>query len=179
MQFITFTNSKDSRAILDKWISQCIDWCYARYEDGKFGDQKYLDKWPDEYHNVHVLEHRGGGIAPWNVGQYKFINEKGKIRGKGSERDNEFEVVFFHFHFVKILSDGYTDLGWNRLPENVINLFYKPYIQEIIVREKFLEKRYPEYKMTLFTGKPHGIKEFLKYFYKRTTKFNLIKLYPY
>ncbi len=179
VQFITFTNSKDSRIILDKWIGQCIDWCYARFEDGKFGDQKYLDKWPEEYYNVHILEHQGGGIAPWNAGQYKFIKEKGKIRGKGSEKDNDFEVVFFHFHFVKILPDGYTDLGWNRLPENVINLFYKPYIQEIIVREKFLEKRYPEYKMTLLSGKPHGTKEFLKYYYKRTTKFNFIKLYPY
>lgn len=176
VQFITFTNAKDSRDILKKWISQCIDWCYARYEANKFGDQKYLDNWPDEYKNIHILEHPGGGIAPWNAGQYKFIKDDGKILVIGSAGKNKFEVIFFHFHNVKILSDGNADLGWNRLQKNVVDLFYLPYIQKMNKKERFLEGSYPEYKRTLVTERPRGIRENIKYLYKRMTKFNLIKL---
>jgi hypothetical protein len=178
VQFITFTNAKDSRDILKKWISQCIDWCYARYEEGRFGDQKYLDNWPDEYKNVHILEHQGGGIAPWNAGQYEFFKSDGKILGSGSAGRNKFEIIFFHFHNVKILSDGNADLGWNRLQKNVVDFFYLPYIQKINKKEKFLEGSYPEYQRTLVTERPQGIRENMKYLYKRITKFNIIKLPP-
>lgn len=176
VQFITFTNTKESRAILKKWISQCIEWCYARYEDGKFGDQKYLDSWPAEYPNVHILEHQGGGIAPWNVRRYRFLKENDKILGVGSAIKGNFEIVFFHFHFVRILSDGNADLGWNRLPKKVVDLFYRPYIEKIIEKEKFLEESYPGYKMTYSKVNPLGVRENIKHLYKRITKFNLIQM---
>jgi len=57
VQFLTFRNEESSLKILEKWRLQCIDWCYARYEDGKFGDQKYLDEWPSVYDNIHILLH--------------------------------------------------------------------------------------------------------------------------
>jgi hypothetical protein len=175
VQFITFTDRKDSREVLKKWIGQCIEWCYARYEDGKFGDQKYLDPWPEQYKNVHVLQHKGGGIAPWNVKQYKFVKENDKIFGYEAEK-NKFVVVFFHFHFVRIMSDGYADLGWNSLPKMVVELFYKPYIDLILAKEKFLAESFPSYKMTYSQVNPVGIKENVKHLYKSITKFNLLKL---
>jgi hypothetical protein len=176
VQFITFKNIKESRTILKKWIGQCIEWCYARFEDGKFGDQKYLDNWPEEYKNVHILEHQGGGVAPWNVRQYKFITENDKILGYASAKKGKFEIIFFHFHFVRILSDGYADLGWNQLSKRVVDLFYRPYIEKIFEKEKFLEQSYPEYKMTFSKVNPLGIRGKIKHLYKRITKFNLIQI---
>ena len=176
VQFITFTNTHNSRAILQKWIGQCIDWCYSRYEDGKFGDQKYLDPWPDEYPEVQVLENHGGGIAPWNARQYLFFGREDRISGTVKNEKDKFDVVFFHFHYVKLLKIGYADLGWNRIPEKVLDIFYKPYIQKILNTEKFLEEKYPEYKMTLANETPSGMKETLKYHFKKTVKFNLVKL---
>ena len=176
VQFITFTDDKNSRDVLKKWIGQCIDWCYDRYEKGKFGDQKYLETWPEEYANVHILEHKGGGVAPWNAGQYRFIKGDNRILGVDSEKNAIFEVIFFHFHYVRIIQGGYADLGWNRLRQGIIDLFYKPYIQKLISMEKYLETTFPEYKMTIQKVKLTGTKDIIKHLYKRIVKFNLIML---
>jgi hypothetical protein len=176
VQFITFTNDQKSRQILKKWISQCIEWCFARYEDGKFGDQKYLDEWPVDYPNVHILNHPGGGLAPWNVKQYNFEQNGAILNGIELKTGIKFDLVFFHFHFVKLMSDGFIDLGWNRLQHDVIGKLYKPYILKIIDKEISLEKSFPLYKISYLTETHQGIRESIKYHFKRLTKFNLIKL---
>ena len=49
VQFIYFKNNRFGRQILNDWRQECLNWCYNKVEDGKFGDQKYLDKWPKKY----------------------------------------------------------------------------------------------------------------------------------
>ena len=46
VQFITFTRD-GGEVVRQWWEDRCVEWCYARFEDGKFGDQKYLDSWPE------------------------------------------------------------------------------------------------------------------------------------
>jgi hypothetical protein len=175
VQFITFRNTPDSIAVLDKWISQCIDWCYSRYEDGKFGDQKYLDDWPEVYRNIYILKHNGGGIAPWNADQFDFRFRNGNITGYDNKNRQEFDIIFFHFHFVRITDKGLADIGWNRLKANVVNGFYKPYIGRLLEKEVFLRNKFHDYNQVFSNMQPHGIKEYLKYFLKITTGFNLVK----
>jgi hypothetical protein len=179
VQFITFTNQGDSLKVLDKWKNQCIDWCYARYEDGKFGDQKYLENWPEEYPNVHVLEHPGGGIAPWNARRFRFVLENGKIFGLKPGTEKMIEIVFFHFHFVRISKSGFADIGWNRLTKNIRDLFYKPYIKSINEKEKYLEERFPEYKRAIFNEITDSLKERVKSSFKSLTGFNIIEIPTY
>jgi hypothetical protein len=176
VQFITFKNTPQSMAILKKWMDQCIAWCFARYEDGKFGDQKYLDSWPLEYPEVHVLKNPGGGIAPWNARQYDFVFKDEIIAGLDRKSDEHFEVNFFHFHFVRLMSDGFADLGWNWLSKNVIDGFYKPYINKIVNKEIYLESTFPEYKRTYSSSGHQGIKEIIKHIVKCVFGYNLIKI---
>lgn len=123
VQFMTFKNDKNGLTVLNWWRNACLDWCYARFEDGKFGDQKYLDDWPQRFEGIHILQNPGGGVAPWNVQQYDIRNKKFK--------GNDFELIFYHFHNLKFLENGKIDLGTYKLNSDVIEMIYFPYIRHL------------------------------------------------
>lgn len=131
VQFMTFYNNPQSMQALNWWVDACIDWCFARSENGKFGDQKYLDDWTTRFKNVHVLENLGGGVAPWNVQQYNFYKQDDSIIGVETKTNQSFDLVFFHFHALKELGNDQIDLSSYSLSQNVIDLIYTPYIQHL------------------------------------------------
>ena len=118
VQFTTFKNDISGMSALNWWREACIEWCYNRVEDGKFGDQKYLDDWLLRFEGVHVLQHLGGGVAPWNVQQYDLS-------------DPCFEVVFYHFHGLKFIQDQMVNLGKYKYTPATLNRVYLPYISHI------------------------------------------------
>lgn len=109
VQFITFHNNVYGLRVLNWWRNACLEWCYNRAEDGKFGDQKYLDAWPERFEKVHVLENLGGGVAPWNLQQYSVFKREGKVIIREKTSGKIAPVIFCHYHHVKILTDGKID----------------------------------------------------------------------
>ena len=91
-------------AALHWWHDRCIEWCYYRLEDGKLGDQKYLDDWPERFEGVHVLQHKGGGLAPWNA-----LAVPGRGAGWRRVFVDEVPLVFFHYHRVSMRLSGRHD----------------------------------------------------------------------
>lgn len=135
VQFMTFRNTENGLNILKWWRSACLEWCYNRFEDGKFGDQKYLDDWPQRFKGVHVLNHLGGGVAPWNMQQYSFSKNNRGIIGTELVSNEIFILVFFHFHYLKCFRKGffnefrYTNYS---LPDTVRKRIYNPYLLTLI-----------------------------------------------
>lgn len=127
VQFITFKNDKNGMKVLNWWRNACIDWCYARFEDGKFGDQKYLDDWIYKFDGIHVLKNRGGGVAPWNIQQYDLVSDK------------NITLIFYHFHNYKFLEGNLIELGDYILSEKDINILYKPYTKHLDKISKNIE----------------------------------------
>ena len=115
VQFLTFKNDINGMKALQWWSNSCIAWCYRRMEDGKMGDQKYLDDWTTRFEGVHVLQHLGGGVAPWNVQQYKLEKKP-------------FKLIFYHFQGFKILSNNKVALGFFRFRKEDIRILYRPYL---------------------------------------------------
>lgn len=147
VQFITFKNTSQGLEVLDWWRKACIEWCYNRYEDGKFGDQKYLDDWAERFDCVHVLKHLGGGVAPWNIHRYRISKVKNKLHLTEKSSKKSTDVIFYHFHSVKILSSGKIDLD----RYNIYNpgckiwfLIYVPYLKKLRKISKKLKKLTPE-----------------------------------
>ncbi|ACU02476.1 hypothetical protein [Pedobacter heparinus] len=138
VQYLTFKNTLEGMTALNWWVDACLEWCFCRMEDNKFGDQKYLDDWTARFKGVHELKHLGGGVAPWNVQQYAFKRVAGKIRGTEFFSNNNFDLVFYHYHAF-----AYT---WNNsyrltneiypLNRNQIRHIYKPYVLALLKAEK-------------------------------------------
>lgn len=101
VEWNSFRRDTEGIACLTRWKEQCLDWCFYRLEDGKMGDQKYLDEWPSLYSSCHILQHPGAGIAPWNFSQYVYSQDQsGSIIVEGAP------LIFYHFHQFQLLKNG-------------------------------------------------------------------------
>lgn len=140
VQFMYFKNTPAGMEVLNWWRERCIEWCYDRLEDGKFGDQKYLDDWPARFNAVHVLQHQGGGVAPWNVQQYDFENTKENFSLFTKQGHITYPVVFYHFHGLKFYTDETVSLAGSlyEINASVKRSFYFPYIKQLQSIEKQL-----------------------------------------
>ena len=95
--WLSFRRDNNGLACLRWWRERCIEWCYSRNEDGKFADQGYLNDWPERFCGVRVIEHKGGNVAPWNVGNYVVSSGD-----KGLWVDDQ-PLLFYHFAGLKQL----------------------------------------------------------------------------
>ena len=95
VQFMTFRRTPAAAEVLHWWQERCIEWCYGRHEDGKFGDQKYLDLWPALFGDtVHILRDLDQALAPWNA-DYRL-----QRHAAGSAH----RPAFYHFHGLRMVA---------------------------------------------------------------------------
>jgi hypothetical protein len=122
-QFLPFKNSEGSREILSWWQDRCIEWCYARYEPGRFGDQKYLDEWPEMFGDrVYVLDQPLLTLAPWNA-------EVLLAGRRGTRLD---ELCMYHFHGLRFMSIDRVQLHADyRISRTTFSLLYPPYVDAL------------------------------------------------
>lgn len=158
VQFITFKNNTYGIKALQWWRERCLEWCYARHEDGKFGDQKYLDDWTTRFEKVWVLQHLGGGLAAWNVQQYRVQIKDGELWGMEMNTGMQFPVIFYHFHYVRFYKNGMLELGRRTLGEEVLDLIYKPYIRELVQTAEEIRKLKPGLDSNGAGSFPSGLK---------------------
>lgn len=141
VQFMTFKNDEKGLEVLKWWRERCIEWCYGRVEDGKFGDQKYLDDWTHRFDCIYEIQNLGAGVAPWNVQQYNFTEENGEIFGVEKKSGDIFPLIFFHFHGFKVLNEKQVKLtGAYKITNNVRNLIYKKYCTQMVAADSAKKK---------------------------------------
>ncbi len=171
VQFMVFKNNSNGLAVLDWWRLAVLNWCYARLDNGRFGDQKYLDDWLTRFHGIHELQHLGGGVAPWNVQQYDFVRENNKIWGGVRKQSDKWPLVFYHFHSFCILSpQSYFPVRGYDLSKNVRTLIYEPYFKALQDNIALVKKFAPDFN---FGYKSVSIKEKLVSWLSR---FGFVKL---
>jgi hypothetical protein len=152
VQFMTFTRN-GSDIVRAWWEKRCIEWCYDRFEDGKFGDQKYLDLFTQYFPSeVHVLNNVELILAPWNATRFPF--------GKS---------IVWHFHslrIVKVLSGFTLFQGHYPIPETTFRNIYIPYIHDIRNSITLLTEHNFPIKNQLPNYYTNQVKTFLRFIFK-------------
>lgn len=112
VQFVTFLRDA-GEPVRQWWEARCIEWCFNRVEDGKMGDQKYLDYWPTMFGPlVHVLQQLDVILAPWNARRFPYSR-----------------AIAWHFHGLRLLRGGRVLLHTGyAVPACVDRDVYLPYI---------------------------------------------------
>lgn len=95
---LVFKRDATSFQVLQWWRERCLEWCKATLEDGKYGDQKYLDSWPQLFSGIVATQNIGVGTAPWNHSQYKFGFKDRRVYV------NESPLIINHFHAFHIVN---------------------------------------------------------------------------
>lgn len=115
--------------IINEWKQNCLEWCYNRIEDEKFGDQKYLEAWPKKYNSrIHISENDKWFLAPWNATRFDYK-----------------DGIIWHFHGAKIfMNKDFKLIGLKcinyRIPELIKHHIYKKYYTNIKNSISLLEK---------------------------------------
>ena len=123
VQWVGFRRDEDGLKTLNWWREKCLEWCFNRSEEGRFGDQKYLDNWTTDFNGVHVIQHLGAGVGPWNFASYEITEGNGRVTINGQP------LIFYHYHGYKMIEDG----GFTAMPrvymdnEVIPYSIYEPY----------------------------------------------------
>lgn len=97
--WVGFRNDPHGQRCLDWWATRCLDWCRDEVSEGRFADQGYLDRFPELFEGVVVINLPGADVAPWNLRRHKLsVEPNGRVLVDGSP------LIFYHFHGLK--SDG-------------------------------------------------------------------------
>ena len=156
VQFMTFVNDEKGREVLNWWCDRCEEWCYDRLEKRRYGDQKYLDDWPERFDSVHVFNQKELCVAPWNIQNYKVT--RGPMVNKSIP-------VFFHFHNLKWLDLGVFNLTDYPMTMDYIQYIYIPYVHVLQHVRDDLIKKVPSFCKGIdgYPPRKHHIKESIQH----------------
>jgi hypothetical protein len=128
VQFNAFRSDAAAASILAHWTESCFK--YDRNAPHSYPGQTCLDEWPGRFERVAVIEHRGAGVAPWNIRGYDLDTE-GPV-----PQVNGVPVVFYHYHQYGRLKSGGHELGSYPMTAQVVDCFYRPYVAELRQAER-------------------------------------------
>jgi hypothetical protein len=152
--FISFRKDENGQRCVAWWRDCCLEWCFDRVEPGRFGDQKYLDEWPNRFDGVRVCSHKGANLAFWNWTNYKVS----KLHDCVYVDDQS--LIFCHVSRLRQLNSYLFALNFDHPFPTPLSIRYNciiPYIRAIRETEKWLASQLGEwnYDYSDIRSKPH------------------------
>lgn len=130
--FVHFASTANSRRAVEWWCDMTLQTTAMDAET--WGDQKYLDQFPDLFESVGILRSPETTLAPWNVWQHEVSGHEmvPKVDGR----------PLVAYHFARLLVVGphlFSPARREWLSRSVLRSVYRPYIQQI--RQSFAQIR--------------------------------------
>ena len=137
---LTFINSVNSLTCLSWWEEMTFQ--STAFNEDVFGDQKYLDEFPEKFKNVHIIQHKGVGTAPWNINRYKT-----SFKGNNVFIDNS-KLIIYHFARLLIVNRFiFIPARRSDINNTALELIYKQYFGSLRKSILLIKKLYPNYSL--------------------------------
>lgn len=141
--FVCCKNDNVANLAVDWWLNKCLEKCalIANVEEGLYGDQKYIEKWPGLFPNVHVVRTKGANVAQWNIASFYPNLRRGEVFV------NNDKLIFYHFSGLSILSEDEFSLStFYKIDLNSLNYIYIPYIKLLSKYMGIVTQLFPDFK---------------------------------
>lgn len=177
VEFNTFVNDENGRKILDWWADRCLEWCFYAVPGTTqwYGDQKYLNVFPEKFEGVMICTHYGVGMAPWNADlvDYAGMDDKNIPHVIVKATQEEYPVVIYHFENVTYLSKHVLHASSRMHSKRLHAAIYDPYIRQLTENRKMIENKYGfmlSKEKRVVTGNP-----FVAFYQKFISPFRRVK----
>lgn len=143
VEFNTFMNNADGRAALDWWAEKCLEWCFYAVPGTTewYGDQKYLNVFPQKFDGVYVCDHLGVGLAPWNNMLVEYADTN-PLRIRDKKSGAVYELIIYHFENVSFLSEHILHASSGLKSKALHEQIYDVYVSRILEKRKAIENEY-------------------------------------
>lgn len=132
--WVSFRHDDAGRVCLQWWADKCLAWCRDEVDNGRFADQGYLDRFPEAFAGVSVIDLPGADVAPWNLRRHSIT-----AATNGGVLVDGCPLIFFHFHGLR--RDG-NRFHFRHVPylarttPEVRDLVYYPYCENLMKAER-------------------------------------------
>lgn len=141
--WVSFRRDADGLACLAWWRRSCLEWCHDYVEGDRFGDQRYLEKFPERFARVAIARHPGINTAPWNLDRYRL-----GVGADGVPTVDGMPIIFFHFSGLKRIASFLWRTSHLRfgapMDRQVRSLLYAPYLADLLAGEALVRRRFAD-----------------------------------
>ncbi|MEK7092515.1 MAG: hypothetical protein AAB907_02730, partial [Patescibacteria group bacterium] len=130
--FIIIKNDSRARVCMEWWRKKCLEFCSVEHGNGTYGEQLYMDTWPDKFEGVYIFKNIGANVAYWNIEGHQILTDANggiKLRKKGVKIS--VPLVFYHFSGLTLYQVGKkVTYSYNRryIPYFALQNIYQPYL---------------------------------------------------
>lgn len=145
VEFNTFLNDKNGKKALNWWAEQCCQWCHYVVPsiDQWYGDQKYLNVFPERFDGVYICDHFGIGLGPWNDNRMELAQcDDSGIILIDKQLKREYPLVIYHFAGVRFLSDHLIKVSSRMKSRELHRMVFDSYIDEIMDKRRYIKEKY-------------------------------------
>lgn len=150
VEFNTFVNDKNGMEALNWWALKCLEWCYYAVPGTTewYGDQKYLNVFPQKFKGVMICGHYGVGMAPWNIGLVECADYTGDVPYVMVKKNRKiYPIILYHFESVGFLTNKIFHAPSGMKSKKLHQDVYDLYVKKILSKRKYIENKYG-YKMS-------------------------------
>lgn len=142
--FVGARNTGEAYRAVWQWRQDCISYCTVEMNEEKktYGDQRYVEKWPAQFEDVHVTESIGANAALWNIEQYDVSLRDGAVYV------NDTPLMFYHFSGFTLVTENEFNLCWYYHIDDkaTVNMIYVPYIKNVKKWIDEIQKAFPDFR---------------------------------